>query len=645
MRNIKIIRMVLDNFKCHSHLELAFGGQNVSIYGDNATGKTSVYDALTWLLFGKDSAGNGEKNIDIKPLNAAGEVADHNAITSVMAEFEVDGNVKAFKRTFREVWATKRGSATMEYTGNVSDYYVDDVPMKKILFDSAIKDMIAEDVFRMLTSVSYFADAMKWQARRAILFDMAGAMTDQEILEQDARFAPLAEAMGKLDLAGYKAKIQYERKGLMGTRDEIPARISEAQRVLQSAESVNLDETRSLEAALQERIEELSAKSLAVSSDSAAESKRLDLREAKMDRDALERENDRFRHSQNDTQGKSKELTTMLHLAKDKAADLSRYIERENRTLGRLGDELNDLRNKWVIVNGESFTGGVCPTCGQPLPFETLKAKTAEFEQQKKKRLSDLEDAAAKNAQDTDEVKKSIEAMSGKLAHENENIKVLEAQLEDLSAHTKAVTDMDGYAEKMDHYNQTIRILQQEISDMTTTAQAARSEIVAQKQEAIAELRNVQGLLAKADTANQIRSRIAELTDNAKATAEKLETIEQMLYLMEEFTRFKASFVEKSINDLFRIATFRLFREQANGGLEERCDVVYDGVPYMGLNNGMKINVGIDVINTLSRYYGVTVPLFVDNAEGVTRLEQCGAQVIRLVVSAEDKELRLNYEN
>ena len=99
--------------------------------------------------------------------------------------------------------------------------------------------------------------------------------------------------------------------------------------------------------------------------------------------------------------------------------------------------------------------------------------------------------------------------------------------------------------------------------------------------------------------------------------------------------------MEQSINDHFRIATFRLFREQANGGLEERCDVVYDGVPFMGLNNGMKVNVGIDIINALSRHYGVTVPLFVDNAEAVTRLEPCNAQVIRLVVSENDKELRI----
>ena len=139
--------------------------------------------------------------------------------------------------------------------------------------------------------------------------------------------------------------------------------------------------------------------------------------------------------------------------------------------------------------------------------------------------------------------------------------------------------------------------------------------------------------------------RIETLRQDAKNAAECLEAVEKMLYLIDEYTRYKTRFVEDSVNSLFRLAKFRLYREQANGGVEDRCDVVYDGVPYLGLNNGMKINVGIDIINALSRHHGVCVPLFVDNAESVTQLEYAGTQVIRLVVSAEDKKLRCVNEN
>jgi len=152
-------------------------------------------------------------------------------------------------------------------------------------------------------------------------------------------------------------------------------------------------------------------------------------------------------------------------------------------------------------------------------------------------------------------------------------------------------------------------------------------------------------ILGKRSALERARERIAELQQQAREAAEQLESIEGQLYMLDEFTRYKTRFVEDSINSLFRVARFRLFREQANGGIEERCDVVCGGVPYMGLNNGAKINIGIDIINTLSRHYGVAVPLFVDNAESVTRLEYAATQVIRLVVSESDKELRCEYEN
>ena len=167
MTSIRIKRLTLENFKCHRNLTLDLAGNNASIYGDNATGKTSIYDALTWLLFGKDSQGNGEKNIEIKPLNILGEVKDHEAITSVEAVLLVNGEEIALKRTYQEVWSTKRGSLEATFDGNTSEYYIDGVPCKKYLFSEKVNELVDEETFRLLTSVSHFADGISWQDRRA----------------------------------------------------------------------------------------------------------------------------------------------------------------------------------------------------------------------------------------------------------------------------------------------------------------------------------------------------------------------------------------------------------------------------------------------------------------------------------------------
>ncbi|MFS8536099.1 MAG: hypothetical protein FWJ65_13175, partial [Limnochordales bacterium] len=50
-----------------------------------------------------------------------------------------------------------------------------------------------------------------------------------------------------------------------------------------------------------------------------------------------------------------------------------------------------------------------------------------------------------------------------------------------------------------------------------------------------------------------------------------------------------------------------------------------------------------DIIRTLSEHYGFRAPIWVDNAEAVTRLIPVDSQVIRLVVSA-DKALRVVHD-
>ena len=641
MREIKINRLTLENFKCHRLLNLVLDGRPVSIYGDNATGKTSIYDALTFLLFGKDSMGNGEKNIDIKPLDGNGEVKDHQAITSVEAEFLVDGEVQTFQRTYREVWATRRGTGTPVYEGNTSDYFVNGVPQKKNAFDTAIKEMVSEDLFRMLTSVSHFAAGMKWQERRAVLFDMAGTLTDKEIMVKDDKFKPLLDSLGNLSLADFKSKLLHQKKGQTGIRDDSPTRINECERTLADIAGINFAEAREQEQELLGQKEGLQVQLLALDQDTVLEKKRLELREAKFERDQLESRNRVHRESQRKN---GRDLTFLYNeISREQAAigQSKNYLSVAQRGIVRVEKEIQDCRDEWVQVNGEAFAGGKCPTCGQALPFEQLKKATETFNKRKQARLDAITAKAKSLQDDLEQTQKRNQDIQDEISRREAHIAELNEQIRKAQEEVTPVTDLPEYRESMMEINGIIEGLQAEISSLMADFSKVREQLRSDLNAADGQLRFVQGVLAKEAIKAQTEKRIAQLKADARNASEILERIEQMLYLMEEFTRFKAKFVEQSINDHFRIATFRLFREQANGGLEERCDVVYDGVPFMGLNNGMKVNVGIDIINALSRHYGVTVPLFVDNAEAVTRLEPCNAQVIRLVVSENDKELRI----
>lgn len=641
MANIRLNSLKIENFKKIAMLCLRLDGRSITIYGDNATGKSSVYDAFTWALFSKDSSGNGDKNFEVKPLNSNGEVKDHQAITSVEVEFDADGEIITFHRTYREIWATRRGTGTPVYEGNTSDYFVNGVPVKKNAYDTAIKDLVSEELFRMLTNTTYFASGMKYQERRAVLFDMAGTLTDKEIMLKDEKFAPLLDSLGGLSIADFKAKLLHQKKGQTGVRDDSPSRINECERTLADIAGINFEEAREQEQALIRQKEGLQVQLLALDQDTVLEKKRLELREAKFQRDQLESRNRVHRESQRKN---GRDLTYLYNEISREQASISSnesYLAGARRTEGRYARDIQEAREEWIRVNGEAFAGGKCPTCGQALPFEQLQKATDTFNKRKQARLDAITEKAKSLQEDLEQSQKRNQGIQDEISRREAHIQELEEQIRKAKEEVAPVTDLPEYAECIAAVNASIDALQTEISSLMADSSKVREQLRSDLNAADGQLRFVQGVLAKEAIKAQTEKRIAELKADARNAAEILERIEQMLFLMEEFTRFKAKFVEQSINDHFRIATFRLFREQANGGLEERCDVVYDGVPFMGLNNGMKVNVGIDIINALSRHYGVNVPLFVDNAEAVTRLEPCNSQVIRLVVSENDKELRI----
>ena len=115
--------------------------------------------------------------------------------------------------------------------------------------------------------------------------------------------------------------------------------------------------------------------------------------------------------------------------------------------------------------------------------------------------------------------------------------------------------------------------------------------------------------------------------------------MEHALYLTDIFIKTKVEMLDERINSKFRIAEFRLFETQVNGGVSECCSVFYDGVERM--SNSQEIKVGLDIIRTLSEHYGTTTPIFVDNCESVTELPSMDGQIIRLIVSTDDKKLRI----
>ena len=675
MKEIKLISLELENFKNHRYLKLDFNGRNASIFGDNATGKTGVYDSMMWALFSKDSSGNGEKNIEVKPLDAEGNVIDHDAMTAVTVAFAVNGEEIVLRRTLREKWETKRGSTEAVYTGNTSDYFIDGVPCKRNAFQDKVNELVDEDTFRMLTNTSHFAAGISWQERRKVLFQVAGVMDDGMILATDQQFEPLVEAMGRLGVEDYKRKLLSEKKQYTGVKSELPARISECEKTIQDIQDLDFAGAKAQVEELNGKLEGVNSRMAAIRNNSAVQNKELEIREEKIRLNGLEAENNAHRLSQQmaleslerenrayrDSQKSGVDIPALKAGVNTKRLHVelkSGQAEREKNYIAGLEQEVAQLRQDWMTVNGEAFTVGNCPTCGQALPAEALKNAKDTFEAGKQRRLDSITRQAGSHAQSIEAAKERLKAIQEEIARFETNIQEQEEFIAEAEANTKPIEDLPDYAERkkpvtdMADYAQRKKAIQDaiekltdELFDLRNNSEVAMRPLMLEKAEIERAILDQQVIISKESVLAYAKERVAQLREDALKAAEKLDGIEQMLWLIDEYSRYKTRFVEDSINGLFRIARFRLFREQANGGIEDRCDVMHEGVPYIGVNNGMKINLGIDIINTLGAAYGVRVPLFVDNAESVTCLEASASQIIRLVVSENDKELRVNYEN
>ena len=641
---IKLIRLHLENFKCHKNLTVDFGGEDTSIYGDNATGKTSIYDAFCWLLFGKDSAGNGEKNIDIKPLNENGEVADHEAVTEVEAVLLADGEERSLKRTYREIWSTKRGSSEASYDGNTSDYYVDGVPCKQNAYKAAVAELVDEDTFRLLTTVNYFPEVMPWAKRRETLFSLFGAESDREIMEKSAKFCPLLDALGRMELGDLRKVLTQKKKGLMADRNELPARISECEKTIADLEGLDFEGAAEQLEVLTGRKNAIMAELLAIRQNTAVQSKRLEVRESQMALASLEGENRRYRMEQEAQKPNVAALERELRQNEGYLASAKRQLERLGLEKSRCEKAIEASREQWKKKRAERYEGTeTCPTCGQRLPESAVNAAVSAWADRQKAAMDGLVADSKRQKENLAQYQQEEKELVADIQGYEKQIAALEDRIAAAQSQAATVKDIDGYQEQRAAAKEKITQKEAELEALEKQADSTTAGLRTRQREIDWEIEKQTAILGKKSALEYAQGRIQELRENARDAAAALSEVEKLLYLADEFSRFKAGALEDGINHHFKLANFRLFREQANGGVEERCDVTYDGVPYTGLNNGMKINVGIDIIDTLSAAYGVSVPLFIDNAESVTKLEKTGCQVIRLVVSENDKELRINH--
>ncbi|RDY70289.1 hypothetical protein DXT76_13520, partial [Halobacillus trueperi] len=652
MQQLKLKELSLENFKGVEKFMVGPKGQNIRIFGDNATGKTTLFDAFTWLLFGKDS--QNKKDFSIKNLDVDGNEL-HNLEHKVEAVFQFNEKELKLRKVYYEKWTQKRGSASKEFTGHTTDHFIDDVPSKKKEFEGKVAEIIDEDVFKLLTSPSYFNEQLHWQKRREILLQIAGDVTDEEVIQSNPRLKKLLDFLDGRSIEDHKKVIAAKRKEINRELERIPVRIDEVNQSKPDVSNLDRQNIRAEVDHLQSLIDEKEAEKHRINSGGEVTEKNKQL--AEIETKMLNVRNKQADFNHNKTNGKRQELNSLIR-EKD---ELDRQISQKERAIKDNGPVIEgyegtivDLKDTWYQVDGEQFEekhDDSCPTCGQSLPEEQIKAAhekaLADFNRRKAKRLeeitsrgkqlsgkvTELKNQNADFKRDIEDIRKELEQKEAAEIEIQNELQRLEAEVTDFSElpeYKNLHEEKRGIAEQIKQLKENANDSIQEVNDSIAKLRGEKQELETD--------------LSKFDQLSKANKRISELESEQERLGGEFERLEEQLYLTEEFIRTKVNLLTSKINGRFNRARFKLFKENINGGLEETCETLFDGVPYSsGLNNAARINVGLDIISTLSEHYGIQVPIFIDNAEAVTDLINLDSQMISLVVSEPDKILRVEY--
>jgi len=653
--NMRLNRLTLNNFKGIKSFTLDTRGEDVNIYGDNAVGKTTIFDAFTWLLFGKDSLNRAD--FEIKTLGPDGE-PEHGLEHTVEAILELeDGSQLALKKVYQEKWTKKRGSATAEFTGHTTDYFIDGVPVQKKEYDARIVEIADENIFRLLTDPRYFNESLHWQKRRELLLEVCGDVSDEEVINSKSDLSKLSEILGNRTIEQHRKVIQARRSEINKELEKIPVRIDEVKRGLPNIDDItNPDELPNDIAKLRER---LRAKQEELAQAKAGGQVAEKTKELRMVEGQILDLRNKHRQTLDEKVGeKSRELSLIQSGMYKLRADINAkndVIKSYEAEIKSLEAKMENLRNKWREVNAEQFEFNQdpnCPTCGQPLPVEQIEIARekalADFNRTKAEKLESINAEGKRLAGVKQTMEQNLAAASEALEKAKVNLAELEQNEAALKAEIEAIMQGAVPVESTPEYyelNAKYRYLQEEIRKLETDNSLAVAKIQKEIDTLFNAIRALEQAQARIDTRINGLKRIEELKAEERNLAAEFEELERQLYLTEEFIRTKVRLLEERINSKFQMARFKLFEVQVNGALAETAETMYNGVPYSNLNNGARINVGLDIIRTLAKHYNFYPPIFIDNRESITELiDVSPQQTISLIVSEKDQKLRVELK-
>lgn len=654
MRTIQLERMALRNFKGVQSADYAFG-QVTNITGANGTGKSTIFEAYLWCLFDKDHAGNKPK---VQPLDTSNEVI-HNLTTSVELTLTIDGNPMKVERRLKETW-----SKTGECTGTKSEYLVNEVPMTQTQFQAKMGEILDLNKWFIISSIGIIP-GMDQKTCRAALQEIAPEIDEKAIA---AKYQAVAIAMAKgITVDELASLTKSEKAKAQKELDTIPAQLDAQDRLRVeddfTAVGKRINEIHAEIRKLTAEIDEAKRVELTPEEIAKAEQRRKEMNEVSEKMAVLEVQTNK---SHDDCfYGYDNEFTAINRDTAKAQADIhawQKQLEICNERIAQLNTEVDAARKRWMEVNATTYQGTtideVCPTCGQRLPEEKIEeiAKLTEshWTSTKDAQLAQINHQGKMLKAEIESLTARVEDLQANIDKTNAMMDEFKARMEELNekrSKVPSVLDMLNenaeYAELQQRYCAIVEEIhaEEENNEKTEEAIAAKVEPLKAKMESLmAERSDLEKRMAQKATNERIDEERKRLLANQTALQQAMAEYEQAEADIAGFKKEKITAVENGVSSLFRMVHWKMYEANVtNSGEKEICQAIIDGVPYEQQNTATQVNACIDIATAFGQAYGVSAPLFIDNAERVTDLLETYRQMIKLTVVPGAK-LAINFE-
>ena len=648
------------NFKGIRNLHVSFGENLTVISGRNAAGKTSIADAIMWVLFDVGYDGN---KLEPKTFDK-----NHEIIKEIPHEAEltllVDGDQIVLKRSLSDAWKGDKCTNTYKY-------YVDGDVTTAGDFKKVVESICPDSVFRLISSATNFC-ILPWQKQRELLESLAEKYTTQDITQGDERFDFVVEELKKKSIADLIHHIKYKRKEVQKQLDSVPVRLAELNKSMPEAQ--DWDALSAEKTKLKYKLVELANKMQAIRIGGADKVrydgilKKIEFAEKRkrnMEQGAMNLATEQATKHQSDVITANIAVKKAQSLVDDLKATMRGYTESEihakdkkeecERKVVDINNRLDELSKSRWSWNAED---GICPHCGQPLPAEDVER----IKKESKDRFNERKSNASKKIQDEfngiqkeyTDAKNILEKLdndrmvtTNQLVKANKTLK--EAEFKKLEVDAEKPKTYEQILAEKEEYQQVVKEisdLQAELDEPSASSdENAKMLVELEKEREPIGIRynEVLELLATKETYDRISELIEKAKQDKESYQNQLDELDEQLDLANEYNKKSCQLLEENVNGHFSYVKWSMFTQDLDGNMKPYCECYHDGVPYSRLNGAAKVNAGIDIANTFSRFYQVSAPMVLDECESVNDPIYSGdQQQIRLKVTTDDK-LKFEY--